>query len=842
MITPRTNGTLNVFFILVALLFNETTLAANAIRSQYLRIELPGDERVLSLAEVQVYEEATNIAQQGKATQSSTAGGALAERAIDGNTNGDYFAHSVSSTSSEGNSWWELDLGKERRVSSVVLYNRADCCRDRIAPARIQLLTTGRDVVWEHVIREPSARYQFETFSAAATLHRVSPNLLRNSSFQQQTNSLLPDYWDLHHSAALTFDNLHDQYGIADKSPSPVAGAKVLKVTNSESHFPHLSVMPKKIRSPLSNSAYTFSVYLKAEQDGMEYRVMRAWADGESVTYKLTTEWRRYSTTFNGVRGNASPIQPIMFFPTQGTYYVSAPQLERGDTATEFHPSLEDEVHADTRSSSREQLKNLLTTTSSAFTSYQQANVSAYFEYNYYTSQPIARLILTREPGETPELLIRCTDGINRNVSIPLHGDIAVHQNSQTTVDVPISDLPPGEYTCLVSSKDENTKHMTTSARLVKQPPSATEVRINQLRRTMSINEKPFHIIGMGVGSWKSPPDWYFRDLAAHGINTVFYTRPSDKNGDYDFHDVEGFVSGAARHGLKAIIGIPLAGAKAANWRQRLAGFSKLVSRFKNSSTVIGWFPVDEPAAHTWRDDELMEIHDAIKRLDPYRLIFINWAYDGVPTMIGQEPRGTLHSTDVYSSDYYPFTGQGHNLEGFTSTTIRALSTARIRKRLSHSWIQLYGSMDAWREPTGDELNYMAYLNLIYGGYISYWDTKSNSKDTWARLTTINREVKLLSEELFFNPGARELFYPSTKINFFFSAWKQGERIFLIVAHNGTETETFTYEAAPLVANRTLRTKNYFGTGEIPVVNGHIQDVFRPFECKVYVLDGAPAL
>ena len=831
-----------MFVFAFTTLCTETTLAANTRQSQYLRIELPGDERVLSLAEVQVYKDGINIARRGKATQSSTSGGALAERAIDGNTNGDYFAHSVSSTSSTVSSWWELDLGEEHRVSSVALYNRVDCCGDRIKPARILLLTKKREVVWEHAIREHRDRYQFEISAAAEASHRISPNLLRNSSFQQQTNYRLPDFWDLHHAAALTFANLHDHYGIDDNASSPIAGTKVLRLTNSESSFSHLNVMPRRVPSLLPNNDYTFSVYLKAERDGMEYKVTRAWADGESVTYKLTTDWKRYSATFTGGKGSSSPIQPVMFFPSRGTYYVSAPQLERGRTATQFDPSIEDDMQENFDTSVRVQLKKLLTTASDALTRSQPTKISSYFEYDYYTSQRIARLILPTAQGSEPTLLIRCTDGRDQTRPIPLHGDIVVRQDSQTLVDVSISDLPPGEYTCIVKPHQENAKDITASVKLVKHPPSHTEVRINHLRRVIRINEKPFHIIGMGVGSWKSPPDWYFKDLATHGINTVFYTRPPDTNGEYNFHDVDLFVSGAARQGLKVIIGIPLAGAKPANFRQRLTSFSRLISRFKESASVIGWFPVDEPAAHTWQDNELLEIYDAIKRLDPYRLIIINWAYDGIPTVIGQEPRGTLNSTDIYSSDYYPFAGRGHSMEGFTSTAIRALSTARISRRLSHSWIQLYGGMDAWREPTGDELTYMVYLNLMYGGYISYWDTKSNSRDTWAQLAIIHREAQLLSEELFLNPEARELHHPSAKGNFFFSVWKQGQRLFLIVAHNGNETETFSYRAAPPAENRTLRAGNLFGTEGVPVVNGHLQDVFRPFECKVYVLDGPQRL
>jgi F5/8 type C domain len=813
-------------------------LEAHQVKAQYVRIELPGTERTLSLAEIKVYSGQENIAVTGTATQASTFSDARASRAIDGNSGGEFSGRSVTSTATQATPWWELDLGSEHTITTIIVFNRTDCCRDRISPARILVLDKQKEVVWEDVIKTTEAQYEFRLTLFAPDGRRGSQNLLRNSSFLQLTNPSLPDYWDLHHVAALTMQNLHNQYGIDENMHSPVLETKVLRVHNSEVGFSHLNLMPRRFFSDLPDGQYTFSVYLKSSNNGMEYKVSRAWGQGQPATHKLTTNWARYSTTFRISHTNSATLQPVMFFPSNGTYYITAPQLERGNTPTEFQPSVEDEMDESTSISSREQLKNLLTTVSGALARSQRSISSAYFEYDYYTSQRMARLILNTEQDSHRKLQIRCTDGRSRNLSIPIHDDSVVGGDAETIVDIPISDLAPGEYTCSVSPQQEITNHIIASAKLVKRPASNTEVRINHLRRFISINEKPFHIIGMGVGSWRLPPDWYFRDLATHGVNTVFYTRPPDKSGDYNLNDADIFLSGAARHGLKAIIGIPLAGAKPANWRQRLTSFSRLISRFKDSPTVIGWYPVDEPAAHTWRDDELMEVHDAIKELDPYRLIFVNWAYDGIPAVIGQEPRGTLQSTDIYSSDYYPFAGQGHSMEGFTSTSIRALSTSRIRKKLAHSWIQLYGGLDAWREPTGDELNYMVHLNLIYGGHTSYWDTKSNSKATWARLTTINREVKLLSEELFINPDARELVHPTTKANFSFSVWKKGQHTYLIVAHNGNETETFTYDATPFGTNGTLHAKNLFAMEDVLLVNGRIQDVFSPFECKAYVLDG----
>src|SRR5262249_21342799 len=57
---------------------------------RYVRIELPGNKKTLTLAEVQILSGGMNIAPQAKAKQSSTAFGGDARRAIDGNTSGVY--------------------------------------------------------------------------------------------------------------------------------------------------------------------------------------------------------------------------------------------------------------------------------------------------------------------------------------------------------------------------------------------------------------------------------------------------------------------------------------------------------------------------------------------------------------------------------------------------------------------------------------------------------------------------------------------------------------------------------------------------------------------------------
>ncbi len=107
-------------------------------RGRYVRVQLSGTNN-LSLAEVQVFGTSTaptNLAQGRTATQSSTLPGYpsdAASAAVDGNPNGNFFGGSVTHTNADPNAWWEVDLGASAAVSSVVVFNRTDCCSDRLS-------------------------------------------------------------------------------------------------------------------------------------------------------------------------------------------------------------------------------------------------------------------------------------------------------------------------------------------------------------------------------------------------------------------------------------------------------------------------------------------------------------------------------------------------------------------------------------------------------------------------------------------------------------------------------------------------------------------------------------
>ena len=94
---------------------------------RFVRIELPR-RGTLTLAEVQVMSEGRNIALTGKATQSSTSNGGVASRAIDGRTDGAFSDSGTQTHTNEGevNPWWEVDLGGNRSIESIVVWNRRE--------------------------------------------------------------------------------------------------------------------------------------------------------------------------------------------------------------------------------------------------------------------------------------------------------------------------------------------------------------------------------------------------------------------------------------------------------------------------------------------------------------------------------------------------------------------------------------------------------------------------------------------------------------------------------------------------------------------------------------------
>ena len=75
----------------------------------------------------------SNLALGKPATQSSTGFGGLASRGVDGNTSGNWADNSVTHTNNEHQPWWQVDLGSVQQIGAVKVWNRTDCCSERLS-------------------------------------------------------------------------------------------------------------------------------------------------------------------------------------------------------------------------------------------------------------------------------------------------------------------------------------------------------------------------------------------------------------------------------------------------------------------------------------------------------------------------------------------------------------------------------------------------------------------------------------------------------------------------------------------------------------------------------------
>jgi len=84
-----------------------------------------------------------------QAEQSSTAHGGTAYRAIDSYTEGHYWNGSVTHTASENGAWWQVTLRKPATVHFVRVWNRTDCCPERLDNAKVILMDSKGQTVHE---------------------------------------------------------------------------------------------------------------------------------------------------------------------------------------------------------------------------------------------------------------------------------------------------------------------------------------------------------------------------------------------------------------------------------------------------------------------------------------------------------------------------------------------------------------------------------------------------------------------------------------------------------------------------------------------------------------------
>jgi len=144
-------------------------------QGRYLFVVIPNGQRALSLCEVKVTGSdpfGSNAAQGKPVAQSSTVNGAAATRAVDGKTNTMFSGGSCTQTKEEMEPWWRVDLEKAMTVSTVQLWNRGDCCGERLSNAEVRVGMNKGDWTQNHACGTKFSVKQGSMKSIACGLQR----------------------------------------------------------------------------------------------------------------------------------------------------------------------------------------------------------------------------------------------------------------------------------------------------------------------------------------------------------------------------------------------------------------------------------------------------------------------------------------------------------------------------------------------------------------------------------------------------------------------------------------------------------------------------------------------
>jgi len=534
-------------------------------------------------------------------------------------------------------------------------------------------------------------------------------NLLRNSHFWICTNEGVPDWWGT--SAP---ERLPDWAGcLSVEESSPIPSTRALRLFNPKDGFA-FRLQSFAYALP-SGKPYTFSVFLRAERS--DFPVTLSIGYDRSTTVMVSTEWRRFVFTATPQRGHWATGRLIvsLSFRQAGTLWVAAPQLEAGETATDYTPLYAGDVW--------------LLQTAQPFRAVVQCNA--------YASEPHFRLWCENNLNEP--VTVRCRLG--ETVLSPQDKAILAPRERRF-VAFPLNAVPTGTHTITVEAINGRGEVVATvTDQLTKLAPTqSTFVQIDRIRRHLIVNGQPLLVFAQGIHA--DPELWWLDDIASHGFNAVIPMIPTDPS---TWATSRQFLDEAWKRRLWVIAW--LRPPKDRSAPEIASALVRTIQALRDHPAVITWYLLDEPegwwARGGRKEDELLTVFQAAKQTDPYRPAQLNW----FQWTDGKGGYGSLQASDFGSLDHYPF-GRVENPMGRVADFLwRMNRDCRPLGKPVAFWQQMYGYDDAVREPTPDEARAHSWLTVITGGRLIYWFIyKPMSLRFWNAMPQIAEEVKRLAD------------------------------------------------------------------------------------------------
>ncbi len=658
---------------------------------------------------------------------------------------------------------------------------------------------------------------------------QYSMNLLSNPGFEITSNPDRPDGWSAQYEWGYGLEDetwhsdedyadFHDLFKIYNDSPH--TGKNYLKI-----QYP-LTLMSFGSPLTVTGNSYVFSAYMKASPSGGQVR-MGCLAGDKSVdqftTFNVSAAWTRYTFVLDPLTVPAHPYRHFYIAPASGvTVSVDSTQLEAGTTVGPFiDGSPMDAIlklQVDPQITNDDFLDLTLTAWSDAIPAalVRAENAPKFFtehDYNTLSENSITFCYLnTISGGSSEDVEIKVFDPADPDTILASQQYTCDTSEDSFMFDLSLSALSAGEYQAnlyLVSTSE--LLDTCTVDRRANAP--KTEVRNNRLTQMIEVDKEPFFPFGPLFTLWRGSETVNF--MKDSGFNCIIignkYSTEAEERAILQECDNIGLYVMEARY----------MNYSASNAITQATTWATIT---KDYYSTLGHYYVDEPAVGV-NEEYIEPVVDCVKGLDPYRLSFINYNFQGLKQRVAGCP-GNVTCVDRYASS-----------EVYSTEPVCDLLKAESDFFRRPAFL-IAQSASLYRDITPAELEFTAYTAIIRGiRGIFYWDGVPQSEATWTRMKSLAGEVSFLTDYL-----ASEELDPAITVTpsdgkIIVLAKKLDDQILIIALNRFLQpAQNVQIQIQSLIGQNKTAAVEFESRNEA-VANGVITDDFNGFERHVYLID-----
>lgn len=442
----------------------------------------------------------------------------------------------------------------------------------------------------------------------------------------------------------------------------------------------------------------------------------------------------------------------------------------------------------------------------------QSAEPAVYTERNYYMNEPEV-VVVADLPASDVTLRLKSEDG----KTVWTKAEKA--QAGKNRFTIPLKGLAAGNY--LVDLGGGKT------APLVKRPFQANATQIDQVRRCLLVNGKPYFAFAPLIGSMMGNDPakaaegqkTILKYLADAGFSTVSVV--SAMNSDRSPEYWKPLLDYSAELGVK-VLAWPAGFTRDYFTPER---YSTLVNAIKDHPALLAWCVVDEPELYA-TPEQVIKVHADFRKLDPYHPIIMNNTYMGIPA------RFAGLDTDILSFDEYITNREGRGVGEILENVTKMNAVSLETRKPSLMFLSGVNSHNHYREPTAGEQVAQTYGSVIEGVCGTwYFLGVPTARKHWEAYQQTNKELLSLNDVLFSSEETTPI--SSDQSTVIAMTRKHSGKIYLITAN----IENKPVSAGFRLPSNLKAVEVLFENRKAEVKNGVLRDNYEPHSRHVYVFE-----